>query len=120
MKHSDNFKLPFPEAGASAYLYLDFNTMEYFGGRYGDNWREVVVMGLSGGSSAIVADGLRYMLFGEDENALDDLPWGMTSQEIGARLLDAFSLAISGKTRAEIAAEKESAARIEARKVEAA
>ena len=85
-----DIKVPFPEAGAAAYLALTHEGAEDISASFGFNWVALVEHGLASSSPIVVTRCLAAMLHGEDEDGIADAPWNMTTDELRQEFLMLF------------------------------
>lgn len=87
-------EVPLPEAGEGVYLILTMDGMERLEGAYGETYLSAVIENVNALSPRYIKTALSVMMKGGD---IDDTPFGLTLDELKTRILDAISLAVSGK-----------------------
>jgi hypothetical protein len=89
------FAVAMPEAGAGAYLLMDFPALEELERHLGDDYWMVMQSGFRGSSTLIISRALAVCLCGAEPDAA---PWGLSLQELGRRLYDAQIRVLKGIT----------------------
>lgn len=100
------FAVAMPEAGAGAYLLMDFPALEELERQLGPDYVAIMESGFRGPSTLIISRALAICLHNAEP---DGAPWGLSLSDLGMRLFDAQIRIMKGLTLAEAQAAIEEA-----------
>lgn len=96
-------EVPLPEAGEGFYLRFNIDTLERLEGKYGDDYIDIILKGLSKVNikvyQTVISTAIRDPAAeGKGVTLKEDIPFGLSFEELQVRILDGLYMTIHGRT----------------------